>query len=115
MMNNIKYKLSRPPEHLLQEADALISQLKQQLAANEEYIKELETLTSTHKLVAKIFSLKYIIRQQRIAHKKLKREYRALEEVSNNEGALYHKLTKEIELLKMTRDNLLYKLNGRKN
>jgi phosphopantetheine adenylyltransferase len=119
MENNIKFEAHLTLNHQLLAADKLISNLRQQHAADEEYIKELEEMNE--KLRSEIEEVKKQaaeeIEKEKAARIKICNKYSTDVAEFLKTDELYAKYKKQIEELKeerdrfrQQRDNLVYKV-----
>lgn len=113
-MENIRYKVHLTENYQNKSADKLISELKIKLAANEEYIKELEEEQHLKKLKGDVEYYKNLYEQ----HKAIGEEYKQKYKDSTKELKLhpeYQKLAQQVDDLIKTRDNLINKYYANNN
>jgi len=106
METNIKYTAHLTENHQLRAADKLISKLRMTVAANEEYIKELEEDNRVIKdnaekpLLEEIEILKKQLEKEKTAREKLCQKYSDDVQQFIKTDVLYDKYKKEIDELK---------------
>jgi|GEM_PF-5583903 len=94
--------------------DKLISELKIKLAANEEYIKELEEEQKIKQLEGEVKRYKTLLEEQKQLRLEWKQKYKeALKDLEEN--PFYRDLQIQIEKLKSERDFLIVKLHEKRN
>lgn len=124
METNIKFTAHLTENHQLKAADQLISKLRQQHAADEEYIKELEDENRTIKekteepLLQKIQELQQQLEKEKAAREKLCQKYSDDVQQFIKTDVLYAKYKAEIAELKEDRarfkrqkEQLIYEIN----
>ena len=106
METTIKYTAHLTENHQLKAADQLISKLRQQLSANEEYIKEIEEENQIIKektekpLLEKIEELTLALTKEKAAREKLCQKYSDDVQQFIKTDILYAKYKKELDELK---------------
>lgn len=106
METTIKYTAHLTENHQLKAADQLISKLRQQLSANEEYIKEIEEENQIIKektekpLLEKIEELTVALTKEKTAREKLCQKYSDDVQQFIKTDILYAKYKKELDELK---------------
>ena len=106
METTIKYTAHLTENHQLKAADQLISKLRQQLSANEEYIKEIEEKNQIIKektekpLLEKIEELTLALTKEKTAREKLCQKYSDDVQQFIKTDILYAKYKKELDELK---------------
>lgn len=128
METNIKFTAHLTENHQLKAADKLISKLRMAVAANEEYIKELEEERETlqekvkEPLLNEIENLKKQLEKEKAAREKLCQKYSDDVQQFIKTDVLYDKYKAEIAELKDERnrfkhqkEQLIYEINQLRN